>query len=197
MNAEQYNAVIDILKKQEYQNCGAHDVEHAIRVYNLAKLIISKQEAKVNETVVLLAALLHDLADHKFGYSTEQQTEIISNTLINLNYSQDVVSGVTYIAATISFSGKKIPTTLEGQIVQDADRLDAIGAVGIGRVFSYNGKIGKKMSGPDSAIQHFYDKLFKLKDLMNTDTAKQIAVERNQYMIEFVKRFDMEEKGEI
>ncbi|CAL5970880.1 HD_domain-containing protein [Hexamita inflata] len=196
MNTEQYNAVIDILNKQEYQNCGAHDVDHAIRVYNLAKLIIRKQEAKVNETVVLLAALLHDLADHKFGYTTEQQTEIISNTLLNLNYSQEVVNG-TYIAATISYSGKQVPATLEGKIVQDADRLDAIGAVGIGRVFSYNAKIGRKMSGPGSAIQHFYDKLFKLKDLMNTDTAKQIAVERNQYMIEFVKRFDMEEKGEM
>ncbi len=202
--------------KAELEGEGSgHDWWHIVRVYNNA-LDIAKKEKELNKGnidvfVVELGALLHDIADHKFGHSDDDRRDIISKFLMESEVEKEIIDHVVYIANNISFKGGKNKhkmETIEGEIVQDADRLDAIGAIGIGRTFAYGGYKKRVMYIPDSdldikereakedTISHFYEKLLLLKDRMNTKTGYKKAQNRHRVMEEFLENFHSEWNGE-
>lgn len=129
----------------------------------------------------------------------DKSEELISEFLFELNIPKETISKIIEIISQVSFSKGSIPTTLEAKIVQDADRLDALGAIGLARTFAYGGSKHREIWNPENpgetSIQHFYDKLLKLKDLMNTHTARMIAEKRHKYLEEFLERFDTEWEG--
>ena len=179
------NAAMEYIKVLFLNNSGGHDAEHSVRVYQNA-LRIAEREPAADIEVVSLAALLHDADDHKL-FRTEDNANARSFLTAQSVVPEKIEAIITAINS-VSFSqnrGKR-PATLEGKIVQDADRLDAIGAVGIARTFAFGGEHGRNL---DSSIQHFYDKLLLLKDEMNTETAKQLAAERHAFMLEFLERY--------
>lgn len=202
-----------VRRKLEGEGSG-HDWWHIVRVYNNA-LDIAKQTENVDCFVVQLGALLHDIADHKFGYSDEDRRKIISDFLKTLKVQDEIIEEVVYIANNISFKGgtnKHELATIESKIVQDGDRLDAIGAIGIGRAFSYGGYAKRTMYNPNlreenekeireccdsDTISHFYEKLLLLKDLMNTEIGYKKAQRRHEIMEEFLNNFYAEWNGEI
>ena len=180
-----------------------HDYAHIERVRRLA-LHIARQEGG-DTRIIELAALLHDVADSKLGGTTETVTTFLQGKVTEEEQEQ-----IVDIIASLSYKdGTRPPIeTIEGQVVQDADRLDAIGAIGIARTFQFAGRFGEPMhvpglaprepgdrTGETSALNHFEEKLFRLKDLMNTNTARKIAEERHRYMLEFVARFRQEWEG--
>lgn len=169
-------------------NSGGHDAAHTLRVYKNAIMIADREHACDRE-IVALAALLHDVDDHKL-FNTHDNANA-RGFLEAQGVSQERISMILEIVNSVSFSrnrGKR-PVTLEGMIVQDADRLDAIGAVGIARAFAFGGEHGRTI---DASVQHFYDKLLLLKDEMNTLTAKKIAEERHAFMLSFLKEYAVE-----
>jgi len=194
---------------------GGHDWFHILRVYNNA-LLISKDE-DVNPLVLALGALLHDIADSKFHDGDETVGPKVARTfLFENNVDSKIIEHVVKIIKHISFKGGNEAQTfssLELDVVQDADRLDAIGAIGIARTFNYGGFKNRKIFDPSikvnlemtneeykastaPTINHFYEKLLLLKDRMNTKTGKKIALERHKYMEQFLKQFYAEWDGE-
>ncbi|WP_413513084.1 HD domain-containing protein [Myroides odoratus] len=204
--------------KEELRNAeGGHDWFHIERVYNTA-INILKYETEADAEVVQLIALLHDIADSKFHNGDEAVGPLKAKEWLEyLAYEPEVVEHVVKGIENISFKGGNCTqrfTSKELEIVQDADRLDAIGAVGITRVFNYGGFKNNPIHNPEIAprfgmtkeeykadggtsINHFYEKLLLLKDLMNTDTGKKMAEERHQYMESFLARFYSEWQGEM
>ena len=193
------NSIIQQLKtlvSQKFAGEGSgHDWHHIDRVRKTA-LHLAKSEGG-DLFIIECAALLHDISDHKFNGGDELAGgEMAYRILIDLNCSEENANAVKNIINEVSFKGgknKTAPSTLEGRIVQDADRLDAIGAIGVARTFAYGGYVGNSMYDPESntghTIQHFYDKLLKLKDLMNTGSARKIAEKRHQDMEIFLENF--------
>ena len=193
--------------KEYFENeSSGHDYFHTLRVYKMAKNIAAEEKANMN--VVLLAALLHDVDDFKLSPTTSKNKDNARNFLKNNGVLDCDIELICKIIDDVSFKGTdcKIPDTLEGKIVQDADRLDAIGAIGIARAFAYGGNHNRVMHDPDikpslnmneveyrshisTTINHFYEKLFTLKDLMNTKTAIKLAVSREKYMKEYIQEF--------
>lgn len=166
-------------------NAGGHDADHTLRVYSNA-MRIAEKEPGCDKEIVALAALLHDADDHKLF-----QTENNANARAFLSENQIPDEKTEWICKAINsvaFSKNrgKTPKTIEGQIVQDADRLDALGAVGIGRTFAFGGEHGRPMQ---ESIQHFYDKLLLLKDTMNTEAAKQLAGKRHAFLEAFLEEW--------
>ena len=174
-----------------------HDYFHIERVVKVARKIAEEENADL--FLVELAAWLHDVGDYKLNNGIDKSEELISEFLNGLNLPQETISKTIEIVSQVSFSKGNSPTTLEAQIVQDADRLDAIGAIGLARVFAYGGSKQREIYNPENpsetSIQHFYDKLLKLKDLMNTHSARKIAEERHLFMEEFLKKFYDEWEG--
>ena len=169
-------------------NSGGHDAAHTMRVYHNA-VAIAKEEPACDMEIVSLAALLHDADDHKL-FRTENNANARS-FLESQGVSPEKTEQICRAINSVSFSqnrGKR-PDTAEGKIVQDADRLDAIGAVGIARTFAFGGEHGRSL---ESSIQHFHEKLLLLKDEMNTETARKIAEERHTFMVAFLKEFASE-----
>lgn len=202
-----------VRQKLEGEGSG-HDWWHIHRVRNTALKL--GQEEKADLFVAELTALLHDIADHKFhGGDEEIGPATARNWLGNLNTNETVIDHVTQIIRDVSFKGAEVETpmkTIEGKVVQDADRLDAIGAIGIARAFAYGGHKGRELHNPDikpeshdsfdsykkstgPTINHFYEKLFLLKDRMNTASGRKLAEERHEFMQEFVDRFLKEWDG--
>lgn len=202
--------------KQKLENAeGGHDWFHIERVYKNA-ILIAKDE-KCDEIVVKLGALLHDIADSKFHDGDETVgPKVAREFLESQNVSEEIISHVINIIENISFKGgnfdKKF-TSKELEIVQDADRLDAIGAIGIARTFNYGGFKNRQLYNPEilpnltmskeeyknsesPTLNHFYEKLLLLKDKMNTETGKKIAQERHHYMETFLEQFHLEWNGE-
>ncbi len=203
--------------QKELENAeGGHDWFHILRVYNTA-LLISKNEA-VDSFVVALGALLHDIADSKF-YDGDESVGPgkARDFLLENKVDSKVISHVINIIKHVSFKGghvdKSAFSSLELAVVQDADRLDAIGAIGIARTFNYGGFKNRKLYDPSipvnlqmskaeykvstaPTINHFYEKLLLLKDKMNTKTAQKIALARHAFMEEFLDRFYAEWRGE-
>ena len=187
-----------------------HDVYHTMRVHDLARTICSKEGGEMD--IVRLAAILHDVDDRKlFGENGFANARRFMDSE-NIDIDDQVF--ICDIISQISFKGKDSvrPTTLEGRIVQDADRMDAIGAIGIARAFAYGGSKGRAMhipgEGPKegmsekeyfanegTSVNHFYEKLLLLKDMMNTDTARQMAQARHDYMVGFLDEFYAEWEG--
>ena len=167
-----------------------HDYHHAVRVYKMALRLATNKE--VDLKVVALAALLHDLDDYK----VIDAPSFKAKTFLEEHVSQEVKDQVMVIIDNMSFSSYKegkVVDTLEGKIVQDADRLDALGAIGIARTFAYSGKKGRLLYNDslddDTAIAHFYQKLFKLAELMNLEEARIIAKNRIEFMKKFLEEF--------
>ncbi len=192
-------------------NSSCHDWWHAKRVWKLAQYIATQEQA--NCYIVELAALLHDIADWKFhGGDESKGTETAHRYLRDLSVETGVIEQVCHIIQSLSFRGahvKSDPLTLEGQIVQDSDRLDAIGAIGIARAFTYGGYKHRSIYHPNSqpqlhhsfeqyknhegtTINHFHEKLLLLKDRMNTATGKKLAIQKHQFMEQFLKQFSSE-----
>ncbi|WP_442601305.1 DUF4269 domain-containing protein [Paenibacillus sp. KN14-4R] len=202
----------EYVQDQLKHDASGHDWWHIYRVVQTAKTI-AKQE-KANAFVCELAALMHDLADDKVIASEEEGLANIKTWLVSNRVDAKSIEAVLEIITTMSFKGGNRPPirTLEGKVVQDADRLDAIGAMGISRVFAYSGAkqriihdpairprenmtTAEYRSGEDTAINHFYEKLLKLKDLMNTNYGKQMADERHRFMENYLEQFYMEWDG--
>ncbi|MCI8602350.1 MAG: HD domain-containing protein [Oscillospiraceae bacterium] len=203
------NETLPFLIEAFASDFGGHDVEHTLRVYRLAMAIWEK-EGGDGETIAL-AALLHDVDDYKLTGGPMGDTSRAEAFMAEHGVSLDKIKTVTKIIAEISFKsrGTVTPATLEGKIVQDADRLDAIGAVGIARTFAYGGSKGRPLyirgesyaldmtaeeyaKHEGSSVGHFYEKLLKLKGLMNTETAKQLAAARHQFMEDFLAELSAE-----
>jgi uncharacterized protein len=208
-------ATIRFVKDELNTAEGGHDWFHIERVYNNA-LLIAKNEP-VDVIVVSLAALLHDIADSKFNEGDETiGPKMASEFLLKQNVSSEIIEHVTQIIEHMSFKNSfDLGTAFkskEMEVVQDADRLDAIGAIGIARCFNYGGFKNRPLYDPEippnlnmtkaeykastaPTINHFYEKLLLLKDQMHTKTGKQIASERHQYMEGFLKQFYAEWEG--
>ena len=190
-----------------------HDYFHTLRVYKTAGRIATAEGADVE--VAQLAALLHDVDDRKISPETYEGQLNARRFLASVDIDTKTVELICQIIREISFGANDAPpSTLEGRCVQDADRLDAIGAIGIARAFAYGGNHKRLMHHPDvkprvdmskeeyvksesTTINHFYEKLFKLTAMMNTDTAISIAGAREQYMKDFVKEFMDEWEGTV
>ena len=209
------HTTINFVKQQLAGAEGGHDWFHIERVYNNA-LLIAKGE-NCNLTVVQLGALLHDIADSKFhGGDETLGPRVARQFLESQQVDEAVIMHVVNIIENISFKGgnfEKRFHSVELDIVQDADRLDALGAIGIARAFNYGGFKGRPMHDPSVApqlsmtkeqykastaptVNHFYEKLLLLKDKMNTETGKTIALGRHQFMETFLAQFYAEWDGE-
>lgn len=203
------------MKKQLAHAEGGHDWFHIQRVLNNA-LLIAKHE-DVDVFVVQLGALLHDIADSKFHAGDDALgPSIARHFLCSINVEDTVVDHVVNIIAHISFAGGNAPQNFKSpelNVVQDADRLDAMGAIGIARAFNYGGFKNRLLYDPSikpnlnmskeeyktstaPTINHFYEKLLLLKDQMNTKTGRLIAKERHRFMEQFLKQFYAEWNGE-
>ena len=169
-------------------NSDGHDLDHTLRVYHLA-MEIADTEPDCDRRIVELAAILHDADDPKL-FSTKDNRNARS-FLMNRKVNQGEIERICAVINAVSFSRNrgKHPEDIESMIVQDADRLDAMGAIGIARTFAYGGKHGRPL---DSSIQHFYEKLLLLKDLMNTSRAREMAEKRHRVMVEFLNEWDAE-----
>lgn len=202
-----------LVKEKLERDSSGHDWWHIYRVVQTTKRIAAQEGA--DTFVCELAALLHDVVDEKLNADPAAAQRELEAWLAASGTPAAAVDHVLEIISTMSFKGGARPPmrTLEGQVVQDADRLDAIGAVGISRVFAYSGWKGRPIHDPslmarehmteaeyragnDTAINHFYEKLLKLKELMNTAYALQLAEERHRFMELYLAQFYAEWEGE-
>ena len=193
--------------KEIFQNdFSGHDFFHSMRVYRTAINIAEAEHADME--VVALAALLHDVDDRKLSPMTAEKKENAARFMCSQNVSESEIRQVCQIIDEVSFKGTDSvrPSTPEGKCVQDADRLDALGAIGIARTFAYGGSHNRAIYDPElppqtamnqaqyyssksTSLNHFYEKLFLLEGMMNTETGKAIARKRTQYMQQFVDEF--------
>jgi uncharacterized protein len=204
-NDKRYTEIIDYVKRGINGYDSGHDWYHIQRVYSLS-LYIYDIEGVGDVTIICLGALIHDIGDRKFDeYHKHDEIRLF---LENLGYEARVIDAVIDINKNISFSSSdnKSEKSTELMIVQDADRLDAIGAIGIARAFNYGGFKNRAIYQPDyialpagdmvayrkstsPTLNHFYEKLLLLKDMMNTATGKRLAVERHAFMEQFLEQF--------
>lgn len=208
------NNTIEYVKAKLEGEGSGHDWWHVYRVWKNCILISANEE--VDMFTVELAALLHDIGDWKFYNGDESVGPRLAREWLSKNgVDESIVQQVSNIIGKMSYKGKGVKSemdTIEGMVVQDADRLDAIGAIGIARAFAYGGSKGREMYNPNrkpeyhetfeqykssngTTVNHFYEKLLLLKDLMNTNTAKRIAAERHEFMENFLEQFYKEWSG--
>ena len=209
--------IIDEVKaeiKKQFEGEGTgHDWWHMVRVVNNALTIGRKENA--NLFLVELAAWLHDIGDHKFHKETDAQERLITQILDDVGLKKEIQKEILAIVASVSYKGAKVetlPSSLEGQVVQDADRLDAIGAIGIARAFAFGGNKERLLYHPEQppvmhndfeaykndkghTVNHFYEKLLLLKERMQTSTGKKMAEDRHVYMESFLSQFYKEWEG--
>lgn len=198
------------VKEKLYGEGSGHDWYHIERVHKLAKFLA--KEEKADTFIVEMTALLHDIDDWKFSKTNNAEMAVTKTFLKEINLDEKLSKKIIEIIKTMSFKGGVVSskqTSIEGMVVQDADRLDAIGAIGIARAFAYGGHKGNMIYNPklepqnfknleevknkeNHTINHFYEKLLKLKDLINTDAAKKIAEKRHNYMLNFLEEFYQE-----
>lgn len=200
--------VISAIKEQFEGDASGHDWYHIERVLNVSRYLQSKEGGDLE--IIELAALLHDISDHKFnGGKLDEGGRVAFDLLTSFGYPKERAELVRYIVDNVSYKGVETEVemkTLEGQIVQDADRLDAIGAIGVGRTFAYGGHKGQPMHDPllvpklhhsfedyakskGTTINHFYEKLLLLASRLNTQTACEMGEKRHQLMVDFLDSF--------
>lgn len=215
-NCEMTNQLIEntikYVKEVFATDFSGHDYFHTMRVYQMATNIASKENADLQ--MVQLVALLHDVDDRKLSPETCENKDRAVAFMRGQGLCEETIELVKEIIGEVSFAGtdSAAPKTLEGKCVQDADRLDALGAMGIARAFAYGGNHNRVMYDPEikpalnlsreeyqkhvsTTVNHFYEKLFLLKDMMNTESAKAIAEHREQYMREYMDEFMDEWEG--
>ncbi|WP_110927742.1 HD domain-containing protein [Bacillus massiliglaciei] len=194
------------VKELLQSDASGHDWFHIDRVRKLA-LHIAGAEQRGDAFIIEMAALLHDIPDDKIAGSEKAGQVKLQSIYLGIGLSEDMIPKIQEIIDTISFSaGFTALPSAEAEIVQDADRLDALGAIGIARTFAYGGKKGQPMYDPDlpvremmskeeyrngksSSVHHFYEKILKLEEMLHTDTAKKIAGERHSFIEEFLQQF--------
>ncbi|WP_313127462.1 HD domain-containing protein [Proteiniclasticum ruminis] len=207
---EKTEVIKKLVESRFLGEASGHDVYHTLRVYRNALMLAKETDCSLE--TVSLAALLHDVDDEKLFQSKEHQfaKKFLEEAGISLDLQERVLEAIS----TVSFKNRreKTPSTIEGMIVQDADRLDALGAIGIARTFAFGGSRGRAMYDPTekpdlemtpeeyrnsqgTSVNHFYEKLFLLKDLMNTEAAKEMAREREEFMRRFLEQFYQEWHG--
>ncbi|MBQ0137761.1 MAG: HD domain-containing protein [Kurthia sp.] len=201
----------ELVKEIYDQFDASHDFQHIERVLMNARAIMETEE-QANREVIELAVLLHDVSDPKYTKDKSNEEKILRA----LNLTPEEELHIKEVIASVSFSGgNEMPTTtIEAKIVQDADRLDALGAVGIARTFAFGGAKGRPLyddaeeirmdmsekeyhSKSTASVTHFYEKLFLLKDLMKTAKGKALAQGRHQFMVEFIDQLKSERDGQI
>lgn len=201
--------------KRQFEGEGTgHDWWHIYRVWRMSKRI-AEHYKEADKFIVELAALVHDMVDHKLMENPSDGEKAIKRLLSEHHLNEEQINQVLQIVRHVSFKGARVEKkmeSLEGQIVQDADRLDAIGAIGIARTFAYGGSRHHELYNPEipvephedfaayknsraPSINHFYEKLLLLKDRLNTEVAGKIAEERHLFMEEFLERFYDEWEG--
>lgn len=211
MNTE---SAINYVKLIFADDCSGHDFHHTMRVYRLALQIAEREKADLQ--IVKLAALLHDVDDVKLSPETYADKKNAVSFMKKSGVSDEMIDRVCRIIEEVSFAGTDsvVPSTIEGKCVQDADRLDAMGAIGIARTFAYGGSKGRKIYDPEikpllsmnqeeyrrnqnsTSVNHFYEKLLLLRDMMNTEAAKEIASHRHAVMESYLEEFMAEWEGE-
>ena len=203
---------LDFVKRVFEEEYSGHDYYHTYRVFRTATRIAEAEGAEIR--IVQLGALLHDVDDVKLSPETHENKVKARAFLREQGVEEPEIEKICHIIDQVSFRGTDSvkPDSLEGQCVQDADRLDAIGAIGVARTFAYGGNHNRPMYDPEippkthmsaeeyrkhvsPTLNHFYEKLFFLKDLMTTETAKKMAEARDRYMREFVDQFLAEWDG--
>lgn len=203
-----------IIEKDFGDEPTGHDFYHAKRVVEMAKIIAKMEKKPVNMFILELGAWLHDISDWKLNKDEKTASKKLKEILTKLELPEKVAKDVEHIVDNVSFRGAKVKNEmkgLEGKIIQDADRLDALGAIGIGRAFATGAFRGRQMYNPkisptlhssfsqykkdSTTINHFYEKLLLLKDRMNTKSGMKIAKERQEYMESFLKKFLEEWNG--
>jgi uncharacterized protein len=206
--------LMSALKRVYKDESTGHDWYHLERVRKNA-LLIAKKEKVTNTYIIELAALLHDVPDEKLASSEEEGNRMLNGFISSLSLENDEKEELIDIIYSISYKGgnEKLLTSFNAKIVRDADRLDAIGAIGIARTFAYGGSRGQSLFDPDieirsdmtleeyrsgksTSIHHFHEKLLKLKNLMCTDTGRDLAEERHKYMQGFLEQFNKEWNGQ-
>ena len=192
----------------------AHDVSHTERVLNLALVIGEKEKADLE--IVKVAALLHDVARHEQDESrgmichAERGAELAKEILLELDYSEDKIGKVVHCIETHRFRKEILPESVEAKVLFDADKLDSIGAIGIGRAFSFSGSLGsavhisnvteensEEYGRNDCCYREFLAKLVKVSDRMMTESGREFARERHDFMVEFFERINKEVRGEL
>ena len=194
--------------KKIMDNDPAHDFEHVMRVFNNAQRICKKEKA--NEKLVLFSVLLHDIVSYSKSDKHSKNSSVESakkskQILKKYNFSKEEIAIISNAIRDHSFSQNKIPNTIEGKILQDADRLDAIGAIGIARVFATGGSLKRPFYNPDDpfckkrkpedkvwTVDHFFQKLLLLESLMNTKSGKTEAKKRTKILREYLKHLKQE-----
>lgn len=207
-------SIRSLAKEKLGGDTSGHDWWHVQRVEKLAVEIAKKENA--DQFIVQCAALLHDVCDHKICKDQEECFEELKNLLHSFQLAEPIIEQIIFISKNVSFKGAKIADTkmpIEGKVVMDADRLDAMGAIGIARAFTYGGSRERTMYDPElkpvfhqsfeeyknsqnTTVNHFYEKLLLLKERIHTETAKQMAMARHKYMEDFLIRFYNEWNGE-
>lgn len=206
MNNMLINDALEFVRNLFHNDYSGHDHFHTLRVYKMVTRIAEQENS--NLIIVQLAALLHDVDDIKLSPETYANKDRAVSFLRKHGISETMIKTICNIIEEVSFRGtdSTVPETIEGKCVQDADRLDAMGAIGIARAFSYGGSRNRIIYDPEikpsvnmdsdkyqnhisTTINHFYEKLFLLKDLMNTDTEKKIAEQRENYMKNYISEF--------
>lgn len=205
--------VVTFARKHYGSDAGGHDWHHIERVWKMAKNLARLEKA--DTFVVQVAALLHDVADWKVSGSLQESGRVSSVLLKKLGVDEPTIKHIARIVNNVSFKGAGVADhmpSLEGKIVQDADRLDAIGAIAIARTFAWGGSKGRSIYNPNeqrtlhksfqayakgqgSSIAHFYEKLLLLKKRLHTKSAKKLAEPRQKFMREYLGQFFREWKG--
>lgn len=212
MDQQIINEAIEYVKKVFEDDYSGHDFFHTFRVYKMASDIAEQENA--DRMIVQLAALLHDVDDRKLSPETYAHKNRAVTFLQKHGGPPEMIKRICDIIGAVSFSGtdSAVPQSIEGKCVQDADRLDAIGAIGIARAFAYGGSHNRIIYDPDipaetemdgeeyrnhisTTVNHFYEKLFLLQEMMNTSAAKAIAKERDAYMRAYISEFLAEWEG--
>lgn len=197
---------IQFVRNTFQDDYSGHDHFHTLRVYKMATRIAEQENANIS--IVQLAALLHDVDDIKLSPETHMNQDRTVAFLREHGLSETMIKTICDIISEVSFKGTDsiVPKTMEGKCVQDADRLDALGAIGIARAFAYGGSHDRMLHDPEikpnvcmdaneyqdhisTTINHFYEKLFQLSSMMNTATAKKIAEQREEYMKFYITEF--------
>ncbi|MBW3113234.1 MULTISPECIES: HD domain-containing protein [Bacillaceae] len=213
MDRKELDLIIEYLKHEYLGEATGHDWYHLDRVRKQA-LRIAREEQVSCTYIIELASLLHDVPDEKFVEEMEGKKKL-DHILSRLSLTESEKSQLKSIIYSISYKGghEAELTSIEAKIVRDADRLDALGAIGIARTFAYGGRKGRSIYNPDveertnmsieeyrngdsSSIHHFYEKLLKLKDLMCTETGKALAEERHDFLLRFLEQFNREWTGQ-